>query len=79
MSNYYQTELSKVKPELTPYFPTIKIFANGNGEDTKNITLNEESSKELIFWLANNFLNDKSLEDTIRRIKLLAGEKVINV
>lgn len=75
--NYYESEFSKVKPELTPYSPTIKIFANGNGEDTKNISLHDVSASELIFWLANNFLNDESLEQSIRRLKSLAGQNTL--
>jgi len=75
--NYYESEFSKVKPELTPYFPLVKIFANGNGEDTKYITIHEESASELIFWLANNFLNDESLEKSVSRLKSLAGERTL--
>ena len=73
--NYYQSEFSKVKPELSPYWPYIKIFANGNGDDTKNISLHEESVKELIYWLSYNFLCDKSLNETINKIKPLLNER----
>ena len=55
--NYYFEQLNKVKPGLTEYSPTFKIFANGNGEDTKNLSLNDESARELINWLKNNFPN----------------------
>jgi hypothetical protein len=75
--NYYESEFSKVKPELTPYSPFVKIFANGNGEDTKYITIHEQSASELIFWLANNFLNDESLEKSVSRLKSLAGERTL--
>jgi len=56
-SNYYLDQLNRVKPGLTEYSPTVKIFANGNGEDTKHLSLNDESAKELIQWLKNNFPN----------------------
>ena len=67
--NYYQSQLNEVRPELTEYPPTIKIFANGNGLNTNNISLNQESCEALIFWLANNFLNDQSLQNTINKLK----------
>lgn len=57
--NHYTSELKKVRPELTPYAPTIKIFSNGNGEDTKHLSLNEESAKVLIDWLKKNYLKTK--------------------
>lgn len=56
---YYKTELTKVRPNLTQYPPTIKIFSNGNGEDTKHLSLNEESAKVLIDWLKKNYLKTK--------------------
>ena len=56
-SNYYKSQLNNVKPNLTDYSPTIKIFANGNGKDTKHLNLNDESAKVLIDWLKNNFPN----------------------
>ena len=56
-SKYYRSELAKVKPGMTEYSPTVKIFANTNGEDTKHISLNNESAKVLIEWLQNNFPN----------------------
>jgi len=75
--NYYKNQLAKIDPSKSEYAPTFKIFANGNGEDTNNISLSEESASELIFWLANNFLNDESLEHSIRRLKSLAGERTL--
>lgn len=54
---YYNYELSKVQVGLTEYSPTIKVFANGNGDDTKHLSLNNESAKVLIEWLKNNFPN----------------------
>lgn len=52
--SYYENELNKVT--LTgEHAPTFKIFANGNGEDTKHISLNDESAAALINWLKNNF------------------------
>lgn len=56
MLNYYQNELNKVKPHETPYAPTVKVFANGNGEDTKHLSLNKESAKALIKWLETNYV-----------------------
>lgn len=55
--NYYKEELNKINPKLTEYAPTIKVFANGNGQDTKNLSLNKDSAKELIKWLNDNFIN----------------------
>lgn len=55
MTNYYLDQLNKVKPGLTDYAPSIKVFANGNGEDTKHLSLNEESAAVLIDWLKNNY------------------------
>jgi hypothetical protein len=57
--NYYKSELTKVRPNLTPYAPTIKVFCNGNGKDTKHLSLNEESAKVLIDWLKKNYLKTK--------------------
>lgn len=50
-SEFYKSELNKVKPGLTEYSPTIKVFANGNGENSKHISLNFESATVLINWL----------------------------
>lgn len=58
-SDYYKSQLENVKPNLTQYAPTVKIFANGNGQDTKHLSLNNESAKVLIEWLENNFPNCK--------------------
>jgi len=55
--NYYACQLDKVRVGLTEYSPTIKVFANGNGEDTKHMSLNDESAKTLIQWLKNSFPN----------------------
>lgn len=54
--SYYQAELNKVNPRLTQYAPTIKIFANTNGQDTKHISLNKESAEVLINWLTKYYL-----------------------
>jgi hypothetical protein len=54
-TKYYNSELSKVNIGATEYAPTFKIFANGNGQDTKHISLNNESAKELINFLKINF------------------------
>jgi len=54
---YYAEQLQKVEIGATEYAPTIKIFANGNGSDTKHLSLNDESAKVLIQWLKNNFPN----------------------
>lgn len=61
LSGYYADELSKVNPHLTEYSPTVKIFANGNGDNTKNLSLNDESAAVLIKWLKNNFPNCEGL------------------
>lgn len=54
--NYYKEQLEQVKPNTTEYAPTFKISANGNGKDTKHISLNKESATELIAWLNKNFI-----------------------
>ena len=54
---YYRSQLEKVKVGKTEYAPTIKIFANGNGDNTNHLDLNDESAKVLIEWLKNNFPN----------------------
>jgi hypothetical protein len=58
VDNYYLTELNKIDPSQTIYAPTVKIFANGNGTDTKHITLNKESAETLIYWLKKNFIDN---------------------
>jgi len=57
MKNYYASELKKVEVGKTEFTPTIKVFANGNGENTKHIDLNAESAKVLVDWLQVNFLS----------------------
>ena len=57
MFQYYMSQLNKVQPGKTEFAPTFKIFANGNGEDTKHLNLNDDSAKALIEWLKNNFPN----------------------
>jgi hypothetical protein len=54
---YYEQELDKVNVGQTEFAPTIKIFANGNGENTKHLSLNEESARILIHWLSKNFFH----------------------
>jgi len=75
-SEYYSAQLEKVKPLATEYDPTIKIFANGNGEDTKHISLNFESAAVLVEWLTVNYLgpqymlkNDEAWEGTDTPLK----------
>lgn len=55
-TGYYLREFKSVTPHATKYAPTIKIFANGNGEDTRHIDLNEKSATALIQWLTDNYL-----------------------
>lgn len=54
--DYYKAQLAQIKPELTIYAPTIKVFANGNGTDTKHMDLNKESAEVLISWLNKKFI-----------------------
>ncbi len=56
MKRYYKSELAKVEVGKTEYLPTIKVFANGNGADTKHMDLNKKSAEVLIAWLTKNFL-----------------------
>jgi hypothetical protein len=56
LTSYYLRELKNVTPSATNYAPTIKVFANGNGQDTNHISLNEQSATALIEWLKENFL-----------------------
>ena len=57
LTSYYLREFQNVTPNTTKHAPTIKIFANGNGEDTKHVSLNKQSATALIEWLKANFLN----------------------
>lgn len=56
MQTYYTDQLNQVEPNKTEYAPTIKVFANGNGKDTKHMDLNPESAKALIEWLNKHFI-----------------------
>jgi hypothetical protein len=56
-STYYQDELNKVQPHKTEYSCSVKISANGNGQDTKNLNLNKDSAKALVEWLQKNYLD----------------------
>ena len=60
-SSYYTDQLRKIQVGSTEYAPTIKVFANGNGSDTKHLNLNKESATVLVQWLTENFINK---EDT---------------
>lgn len=64
METYYKDQLNKVQPHKTEYAPTIKVFANGNGEDTKNLSLNKESALALVEWLTKNFIEPKPVKVT---------------
>ena len=55
-TNYYKSQFENVKVGATKYSPTLKVFANGNGNDTKHMDLNKESAAVLIEWLNNNFI-----------------------
>jgi len=79
MSNtsYYQNELSKVKPHATEYAPTIKVFANGNGENTKHLSLNKESAEVLVKWLTTNFIKPKKIKVKILTNKLALATREI--
>ena len=58
--NYYEKQLNQIDlKSLKDFPPTIKVFAM-NGQDTKHISLNEESATALIVWLQKNYIN-KSL------------------
>jgi hypothetical protein len=58
--NYYEKQLNQIDlKSLKDFPPTIKVFAM-NGQDTKHISLNEESANALIEWLQKNYIN-KSL------------------
>lgn len=54
-TKYYANQLDKIKIGLTEYSPTIKVFANGNGNDTNHLDLNAESAAAIATWLKNNF------------------------
>lgn len=57
MIDYYKSQLSKVEVGKTQFAPTIKVFSNGNGNDTKHMSLNKNSAAELVKWLTDNFIN----------------------
>lgn len=54
--NYYKDQLARIEVGKTEYAPTIKVFANGNGDNTHNLSLNPESAKALITWLKKNYI-----------------------
>ncbi len=55
---FYEYQLDKVfNKARTQYAPTFKIFSNGNGEDTKHISLHSESAAVLIEWLKKEFID----------------------
>lgn len=68
MESYYENQLARVKVGSTPYPSTVKVFANGNGENTNHLGLSAESAPDLILWLAANFLNDKSLTEVMTKL-----------
>lgn len=51
--SYYQRELNRINVN-GEYPPSIIVF-DGNGDKTKQLSLNKESAKDLIQWLKNNF------------------------
>lgn len=53
---YYNDQLARIQVGKTEYNPTVKIFANGNGDSTNHMDLNPESAKALIEWLQSNFV-----------------------
>lgn len=55
MMEYYRDQLERIEVGKTIYPPTIKVHANGNGSDTNNLNLNEESASSLVEWLFSNF------------------------
>ena len=55
--SYVESELSKIKVGSTPYTPTLKVFANTNGSDTKHLSLSKENAVEIVKWLTENFIN----------------------
>jgi hypothetical protein len=58
--NYYEKELNQIDlKSLKDFPPTIKVFAM-NGQDTKHISLNNESATALIEWLQKNYINKSS-------------------
>lgn len=63
--SYYERQLSEVLGDgnKAPKFaPQIKVTSNGNGKSTNFFTLHDESARELIYWLAKNFVSDSKLE-----------------
>lgn len=55
--NYYRSELENIDTK-NQYAPTVQI-KDANGNKTKNMDINEESAKELVVWLQNNFILKK--------------------
>jgi hypothetical protein len=54
ITNYYKNQLDKVKPsEKQP----MKVRLDSREGFTNWLDLNDESAKELIIWLQNNFPN----------------------
>ena len=55
ISTFYESQFNAIEVGKTIYPPTFKIFANGNGLDTKHLSLNNDSARELVKWLTKNF------------------------
>lgn len=53
-SNYYKGQLAKVKPSKKQ---PMKVRLDSEEGFTNWMNLNDESAKELIIWLQNNFPN----------------------
>ncbi len=54
--SYYREQLNKISINpKSEYASSVKVFGNGNGEDTKHLSLNQESAQDLINWLKDNF------------------------
>lgn len=67
-TDYYKGQLANVNVGVTEYSPTIKVFANGNGDDTKHLDLNKDSANVLIDWLNDNFQTDQRMKKEIGEI-----------
>jgi hypothetical protein len=52
--NYYKSELDKVDAK-SGHPANIKITSPGFGNDTKWLSLNDESANELVKWLKQNY------------------------
>jgi hypothetical protein len=59
ITTYFKKQLAKVHPDTNTsnYDVLIKIFAQGNGEDTDKLVLCKKSAIDIVEWLQKNYID----------------------